>query len=80
MSAPRRGRLPNSISVSWHIDDVAGARPNLTKRQCREVLQQALECHDAGIGITWEVLGIHADMLFPPDGGAFASRRKEVTP
>jgi hypothetical protein len=80
MSAPRRGRLPDSIVVSWHIDDVAEVRPDLTKRQCREVLQQALTCHDAGIGITWEVLGIHADMLFPKGGGAFSFRTKEVQP
>ena len=70
MSAPRRRRLPDSIAVSWHIDDVAEVRPDLTKRQCREVLQQALDRHDAGIGITWEVLDIHADDLFPKEGGA----------
>ena len=70
MSAPRRGRLPDSISMSWHIDDVAEVRPDLTKAQCRKVLQQALTCHDAAIGINWEVLEVHADLLFPQEGGA----------
>jgi hypothetical protein len=60
----------DSISITWHIDDVAEVRPDLTAEQRREVLQQALDRHDAGIGITWDVLEIHADELFPQEGGA----------
>ncbi len=30
----RRTTLPDQISVSWHIDDVATIRKDLSKRQC----------------------------------------------
>jgi hypothetical protein len=67
MSTPNRTkhspRLPDCIEISWH--DVAEIRPDLTADQCREVLQKALSRHDAGIGITWDVLEIHANDLFP---------------
>jgi hypothetical protein len=69
MSTPNRTkrspRLPDYIEISWHIDDVAEIRPDLTADQSREVLQKALSRHDAGIGITWDVLEIHANDLFP---------------
>jgi hypothetical protein len=54
-----------SIAVSWHRDDVKDIRPDLTDAQALEVLQFAKHKHDANIGINWEVLQIHADMLFP---------------
>ena len=57
--------LPDSIEISWCVDDVKEIRPDLTDDQCREVLQQAKDRHDSGIGITWDVLEIHADDLFP---------------
>jgi hypothetical protein len=55
----------DEIAITWHIDDVKELRPDLTDDQAREVLQQAKDRHDAGIGINWEVLEIHADDLFP---------------
>jgi hypothetical protein len=60
----------DSITITWHIDDVAKVRPDLTKAQCREVLARAKDTHDADIGITWQVLEIHADDLFPQEAGA----------
>jgi hypothetical protein len=60
----------DSITITWHIDDVAEVRPDLTKAQCRDVLAQAKDRHDAVIGITWDVLEIHADDLFPQEAGA----------
>ncbi len=55
----------DEIAIVWHIDDVKEVRPDLTDEQCRAVLRQADERHDATIGINWEVLEIHADDLFP---------------
>lgn len=49
----------------WHIDDVKGIRPDLSEEQCREVLEQASHKHDAEIGISWDVLTVWADELFP---------------
>lgn len=60
---------PDSITISWHIDDVKEVRPDLTDAQCREVLNQAARKHDATIGITYDVLEIIADLLFPAKEG-----------
>ena len=62
--------LADEIAVTWHIEDVKEIRPDLTDDQAREVLQQAEDRHDAGIGITWDVLEIHADDLFPKESEA----------
>jgi hypothetical protein len=52
------------IAVVWSVEDVQEVRPDLTDDQCWEVLEQANDRHDAGIGITWDVLEIHAADLF----------------
>ena len=39
-------------------------RPGLTDDQAWDVLQNARRYHDATIGINWDVLGCHADLLF----------------
>jgi hypothetical protein len=62
----KRTKQPaNTIEISWHIDDVKEVRRYLTDDQAREVLDHAKHCHDASIGINWDVLAIHADHLFP---------------
>ena len=61
----KRSKLPDTIEISWHIDDVKEVRPDLTDAQAREVLQEAKRRHDATIGIDWDVLAFHADDLFP---------------
>ncbi len=61
----RRKNPADTIEISWHIDDVKEVRPNLTDAQAREVLEQAKRRHDASIGISWDILAIHADDLFP---------------
>ena len=53
------------IAALWHIDDVKGLRPDLTDEQCMEVLEQCDRRHDTDIGITWQVIEIHAADLFP---------------
>jgi hypothetical protein len=50
----------------WDIEDVQAIRPELTHEQAWEVLRAADRDHDATIGISWDVLGCHADMLFGP--------------
>lgn len=52
------------VAVIWCIDDVQEVRPDLTDEQAWEVLQAARRYHDANIGINWDVLSCHADMLF----------------
>jgi hypothetical protein len=54
------------IAVAWCIEDVIEVRPDLTHEQCWEVLQATRRYHDASIGINWDVLSCHAEMLFCP--------------
>jgi hypothetical protein len=53
-----------SIAIVWHIDDVLGVRPDLSREQAFEVLKQAKRYHDANVGINWEVLSATAEVLF----------------
>ena len=63
-------RLPDTIELSWHLDDVLYVRPGLTPQQAREVLQVIKYNHDASMGVTWETLEYVADELYPLNGGA----------
>ena len=46
--------LPDTISITWCVDDVMSIDSSLTDEQAREVLQLALKRHDASQGITWD--------------------------
>jgi hypothetical protein len=52
------------IADIWGIEDVQSVRPDLTEEQAWNVLQAAEKQHDANIGINWDVLDCHADMLY----------------
>ena len=52
------------ILVEWTIGDVQSVRPDLTDEQAFDVLQQAVEQHDATVGINWEALEYHAVDMF----------------
>jgi hypothetical protein len=60
----------HQIAVIWCIEDVQEVRPDLSEEQCWDVLQAARHNHDATIGINWDVLSCHAEILFglTPDG------------
>ena len=61
----------DSITITWHIDDVKEIRPDLTDDQCRKVLQASKRHHNAEIGINWITLQVVADENFPlAEGGA----------
>ena len=53
-----------SIAVVWHIEDVLEVRPDLNRNQAWEVLCSVKRNHDANLGINWEVLATHAEMLY----------------
>jgi hypothetical protein len=53
-----------SIAVVWHIEDVLEVRPDLNRNQAWEVLRSVKQNHDANVGINWEVLATHAEMLY----------------
>jgi hypothetical protein len=52
------------IAAIWSIEDVQEVRPDLTEKQCWEVLLAVRHDHDATIGINWDFLNCHADLLF----------------
>ena len=49
------------IATIWSIEDVQCVRSGLTDDQAWEVLQRVRKCHDATIGINWDLLKIHAE-------------------
>lgn len=53
------------VSFHWSVDDVKERRPDLSTRQCQEVLKRCDDKHDASIGMNWDVIDVWADDLFP---------------
>ena len=53
------------IAVIWSVEDVKEVRPELTDNQAWHVLLETRRCHDACIGINWDVLDTVADELYP---------------
>ena len=54
----------DTISITWHIDDVLNIRPDLTNDQARSVLHNLDHNHDANIGINWGVIECAASLMF----------------
>jgi len=62
-------KLKDWIEVKWWIDDVRDAcsmTPSLKKLKlsdddCRAILARVKVCHDANLGINWEVIQSHAE-------------------
>lgn len=65
------------IADLWHIEDVQQVRPDLTDQQAWSVLRACMDDRDANIGINWDVVGIHAAVLFPESVGGL---KQAVTP
>ena len=62
-------QLPDTITVSWHFEDVLVIRPELTIKQARRVLHHAKDHHDACFGINWDTLEAAAHACVPVGGG-----------
>lgn len=65
--AVRKPALVTSIAVNWGLEDVQSIREDLSDEQASAVLQAADRCHNAEVGINWDVLRYHADNLFPEE-------------
>ena len=55
----------DEIAIIWSVADVLEIRPDLSQDQAEDVLLLADKKHDACIGINWDVLGFHANWMFP---------------
>lgn len=55
------GNERNSITISWHIEDVQSLDDSLTDVEAFEVLCRAKHNHDATVGINWDVLEFWVD-------------------
>ena len=57
----------DTISLQWCVLDVKqqlkdrGKKEKLNVEECREVLARCLHRHDAGIGLSWDVMDHHID-------------------
>jgi hypothetical protein len=69
--------LITTIAVRWGIEDVQSIRADLTDEQASAVLQAADRCHNAEVGINWDVLRFHADAVFPEEDSGQA---EEILP
>ena len=49
-------QLPDTISITWHIDDIKCQDATITDDQARKILQELDNGHDATVGINWEVI------------------------
>jgi len=56
------------ISILWNVEDVKTQATirglKLTKAECREVLEECLNSHDATLGLSWDILDHHICYLF----------------
>jgi hypothetical protein len=59
--------LCREIHDTWTMEDVQEVRPDLSEEQCSEVLKATIRDLDANIGINWDVICFHADMLYPQE-------------
>lgn len=55
----------NNVLFSWEIADVKAVRPDLDDEACRQVLEGCDDCHDASIGMNWDLIESVADNWYP---------------
>lgn len=55
--------MGDTITITWHIEDVYTIDNELDSNQAKAVLNIAQENHDANIGITWEVIRCAIDEM-----------------
>ncbi|EAA1242937.1 DUF1380 family protein [Enterobacter hormaechei] len=55
------------LMVMWHKEDVSQVRPDLTDEQCVQVMRKIKDCHDANVGVNWDVISDTAETLFPKE-------------
>lgn len=48
--------MQDTISITWHIDDVLQVDDTLTKSQAKQVLHLLKHNHDGTVGINWDVI------------------------
>lgn len=50
-----------SITVSWHVEDVLSRDPTMTREEAFEVLEAVKDNHDAEVGVNWQVIDEHIE-------------------
>lgn len=53
----------DQIAITWCVEDVKSIAPDLTHKQCQDVLQCVLYKHDATVGVNWDTLEYWADEI-----------------
>jgi hypothetical protein len=55
----------DKVAHIWNVEDVLSDRPDLSREQALEVLDQIDDDLGCSVGITWDVLKDTAERLFP---------------
>lgn len=56
------------IAIVWNIEDVLSLYENLSDEQAWQILRSVERDHDPSIGINWDVIACHAEMLIGEAG------------
>jgi len=56
---------PEEITIVWSVDDIKKVAPNLQDFQARFILSQLKKCHNAELGINWDVIRYTVTVYFP---------------
>lgn len=59
--------VENKISLVWSVEDVLSVWGTLSEEQAKQVLDRVERCHDANLGVNWEVISITAQEMFPQE-------------
>ena len=58
----------DTIAILWGVEDVARQALirglKLSKKECRKVLEECLNSHDATLGLSWDILDHHICEMF----------------
>jgi len=53
----------DSIRLRWSTEDVIYAHPKISEEDAIKVLRAVKKCHNADVGVTWDVISDVADDL-----------------
>ena len=59
--------VENKISLVWSVEDVLSVWGSLSEEQAKQVLDRVKQCHDANLGVNWEVISITAQEMLPQE-------------
>ena len=59
--------LPDKITITWTVEAIKDRdyeRDELTRNDCRQILDIMFRHHDANIGINWEIIDLEIENFY----------------